>query len=297
MKSEFACIECILDDVAGAVVLLDISENKRIEIMRLCKQMMAEKFNTNTVPSKFITEVHRIAKRVSGIDIPFKELRDACNRVGLKLAGLISSELDRVHDPYERFKLLIRWSIAGNHIDFRTVGTGYDVDFGQIEGMIRKPFEKGLAIDRTREIFSLVRRSKNILFVHDNVGEIALDKLFIKELLKYSPSIISALRGGAITSDATIDDGKFVGIHDVATEVICACGDTLGVSWEERTEVFKNASKEADLIIVKGQANYYVFTEHRNEINCDVANLFSTKCDVVASKFGLSGAVNIATLL
>ncbi|MFC2075007.1 DUF89 domain-containing protein [Bdellovibrionota bacterium] len=297
MKSSNDCVACILDDIDGAVKLMDISEEQRKEIMHRCLVMMAEEFNLETVPSTFITKVHRIAKEVSGIDVPFEPLRKACNQVGIKLAEVVEGEVDAISDPLERFTLLTRWSIAGNHIDFRTVGTGYDVDFSEIENMIRKPFDEGLKVDQTEEIFDEIKKAKTILFVHDNVGEIALDKLLIKELKKYAPTVISALRGGAITSDATIEDGQEVGISEVSSSVITACGDTLGVSWEERTPEFVKTLDEADLVIVKGQANYYVFSEHRSEIKCPVVNLFSTKCNVVASRFQQEGAVNIATLL
>ena len=297
MKAELDCISCILDDVAGAVKLMPISADQRNEIMQQCMKMMANQFDLNSVPSKYITEVHRIAKRISGIEVPFESLRKACNRVGLKLSEVVEKEASKIKDPFKRFRFLVRWAIAGNHIDFRTVGTGYDVDFSSIEEMIRKPFDKDLSVDQTPQIFEAVKKSKMILYVHDNVGEIALDKLLIKELRTYAQKIICAKGGGAITSDATIEDGNEVGIPEVASEVILACGDTLGVAWEERTPEFKNALDSADLVIVKGQANYYVFSEHRNEINCPVADLFSTKCDVVASKFNLKGAVNIATLL
>lgn len=77
--------------------------------------------------------------------------------------------------------------------------------------------------------------------------------------------IFSALRGGAITSDATVEDGERVGIGNYA-EVVEACPDTLGISWEEMTPYMRKLIEDVDLIVSKGLANYYVLISHKDSI-------------------------------
>ncbi|GAI63569.1 unnamed protein product, partial [marine sediment metagenome] len=156
---------------------------------------------------------------------------------------------------------------------------------------------EGLRIDQRVEIFQKAKNSSKILYIHDNVGEIALDKLLIKELKRYGASVTSALRGGPITSDATIEDGETVGLQDAASKIILAGPDTLGISLNEMSDQLKQELQTADLVIAKGQANYYALTEYRLEVPGTVACLFRTKCELVTNELGETGKINVAILL
>jgi uncharacterized protein with ATP-grasp and redox domains len=98
---------------------------------------------------------------------------------------------------------------------------------------LRACVSEGLKIDQRVEIFQKAKNSSEILYIHDNVGEIAFDKLLIKELRRYGVSVTSALRGGPITSDATMEDGETVGLQEAASKIILAGPDTLGISLNE----------------------------------------------------------------
>ena len=162
---------------------------------------------------------------------------------------------------------------------------------------LRVCLSEGLKIDRRVEIFQKAKNSHKILYIHDNVGEIAFDKLLIQELRRYGSSVISVLRGGPITSDATMEDGEEVGLQEAASEIILAGPDTLGISLNEMSDQLKRELQTADLIIAKGQANYYALTEYRSKIPGEIACLFRTKCELVSNDLGETGKINIATLL
>ena len=66
---------------------------------------------------------------------------------------------------------------------------------------------------------------------------------------------------------------------------------------QEMSEEFKTDLSQTDLVISKGQANFYVFSEHREEVNCPIACLFRTKCQVVSSIFDSPENINIAAIL
>jgi hypothetical protein len=105
------------------------------------------------------------------------------------------------------------------------------------------------------------------------------------------------MRGGAITSDATMDDAKCIGLYEVATSVILAGPDTLGISFYEMSQELKDELSKADLIFAKGQANFYVFSEHKDKVRCPIVCLFRTKCNFVSSIFNFEQNINIATIL
>jgi len=260
----------------------------RWKILKKSLKYLSRNFSKNEVPSKFITEVHRILKKETRTEIPFKNLRKNCNKTGLMLAGKLERKLKKIRTEYEKFHFLMRWCVAGNHLDFRTAGKGYGFSIDKTLMELKKIAEKRFNVDETKTVFKVVEDSERILFIHDNVGEIAIDALMIKFLKGMDKCVISALRGGAITSDATINDGIEVGLDVVADRIICAGPDTLGISWEEMGDELRQELRRSDLIISKGQANFYVLSEHLHELP-PVVFLLTTKCDYVSKLFGFSG--------
>ena len=296
MRTHLNCASCIVDDLCGALNLVPLKEETKHEILKESFRFLSREFSTEKIPSYFITEVHRILKRISGIEIPFKERRDKCNQLGIEMAERIGLEAERLEES-ERFSFLVNWAIASNHLDFRTVGTGYGFQMAEIIEELRACVSEGLKIDQIAEIFRIAKNSSKILYIHDNVGEISFDKLLIKELRKYGASVTSALRGGPITSDATMEDGETVGLQEAASEIILAGPDTLGISLNEMSDQLKQELQTADLVIAKGQANYYALTEYRSKVPGKIAFLFRTKCELVSNDLGETGKINIAVLL
>jgi hypothetical protein len=296
VKSAAICASCVLHDLVGALDRLGIEGEVRGRVLRLSLRHLADAFDLQQPPSTHITAVHRILKREAGLALPFAALRARCNEVGLQVAAQVGREAAAL-GAEERFRFLARWAIAGNHLDFRTVGTGYDFPPERIVAMLRESLEQGLAVDETAAIRARVGAGARVVYVHDNVGEIALDALLIAELRGRGAHVTAALRGGPITSDATMEDGVAVGLGAVADAVVCAGPDTLGVSWAEMSTELRAALQGADLVIAKGQANYYVFSEHVGELGARVACLLRTKCPVVSRRFGHEGPVNVAVLL
>jgi len=296
MLTKINCAPCIIDDLCGALELLDLDSETKNKVIRDVFEFLSKEFSEDKIPSYFITEVHRILKRVSGIKIPFKERRDKCNQLGIEMINKIKKETLMMTE-FERFLFLSSWTIVSNHLDFRTVGTGYGFQMKQIIEELEECIEEGLRIDQRREIYNLAKKASKILYIHDNVGEIAFDVLLIKEFLKYGADVTSALREGPITSDATIEDGYTVGLDKVASKIIIAGPDTLGISLCEMSSDLKKALQVSDLVIAKGQANYYALTEYKKNVPGKIACLFRTKCENVSNEMNVSGKVNVAILL
>jgi uncharacterized protein with ATP-grasp and redox domains len=258
----------------------------QLKVAKDVMQFLAESFGHDRVPSYYITEVHRILKRDTGIAIPFEESRKQSNQVGVAIAARLQAEAERL-EGLTRFRFLARWALAGNSLDSRTVGIGYGFAPEQTLQHLQGYVDRGLALDHLDRLYQRVLVKMPVLFIHDNVGEIALDKLFIEELQRHGCHVTSALRGGPITSDATMEDGRMVGLDAAADRLILAGPDTLGISWEEASSELREAMRLAQLIIAKGQANYYVFSEHRKELACEVFCLFTIKCQPVADALGV----------
>lgn len=296
MIAKLRCVPCFVDDLYGAMESLDLDDYVKRQIMKESLQYIANSINFDKEPSFYITELHRILKKISGIEVPFAERRFLCNKMGLELEKMLEPKIKKL-SGFERFSILARWAIAGNALDFRTIGTGYDFDIDDMEKSLYEIAEV-LEVDQLREIYDKVKSAKRILFIHDNVGEIVLDKMLIKCLRDESGGIVvSAVREGPITSDATMDDAKQVKLSEAASKVIFAGPDTLGIRFEEMSDELKDEMSKADLIFSKGQANFYVFSKHKSEVKCPVVFLLRTKCDYVSGVYDYDENINIAAFL
>ncbi len=286
MRAVPACLTCVLGDVYVAARQVAADEATALQVVRDAMTFLGESFGYDRVPSYYITQVHRILKQDTGVPVPFAESRQALNRIALALAAELATEAAR-REGQDRFKFLAAWALAGNSLDSRTVGIGYDFSPEKTRQHLQSYVDRGFAIDHVDRLYARVRKKPHILYIHDNVGEIALDALLIRELRGQGCHVTSALRGGPITSDATMEDGLAVGLDGVADRLILAGPDTLGISWEEMSADLRDAMQASALIIAKGQANYYVLSEHRREIPGEVFCLFTIKCQPVADVLGI----------
>lgn len=286
MKTTPTCLTCVLGDVYAAARQVTPDNSTQLKVAKDCMTFLAEHFGYERVPSYYITEVHRILKRDTGVPIPFETSRRQLNQVGLAIAACLQEEAKQLEGEV-RFRFLARWALAGNSLDSRTVGIGYGFDPQRTLHHLQAYVDRGLALDHLGRLYQRAIVKTPVLYIHDNVGEIALDKLFIQELRRWGCHVTSALRGGPITSDATMEDGRMVGLDAAVDRLIVAGPDTLGISWEEASPDLRQAMQSAPLIIAKGQANYYVFSEHKGELSAEVFCLFTIKCQPVADVLGV----------
>ncbi len=263
MKTSLNCARCIVDDVMTAGSLEGVDSKLLAKDVMNC---LSEKFNTQTIPSVFITDVHRILKKIAGKNVLFKEEREKANDYGLLFAENIKNE---------KMEKLIEYAVKANGMDFRTAGIGYDND--PKEG-IKKCEVKG----NVKDVAQLLESSKSILYVLDNVGEICIDKVLIERLLDMGKKITCIAKKGAITSDAIEEDLRDTGFYDLPIDIIYSSSDSLGLMPEDKDLIDE---VEKDIIISKGQANFYFFDEY--DFKERVVFMFSVKCDVVGNYLGV----------
>ena len=297
MRSHLRCASCIVDDLRGALETTTSDERARLSILREAMAWLGSEFDLQHIPSYYITRVHRLLKERTGQDKPFNELRDRCNEAGLDILARVANRLHGIDAEAERMQYLALWAIAANHLDFRTVGTGYDLSTEDLVAQLEEIVAEGLAINHTSELLASARRSARVLYLADNVGEIALDTLVVTELQHYGCQVTVAVKGGPITSDAVRDDAHAVGM-DTLAPIIQTGPDTLGLPLDEMSPEMLAALHSTDLIISKGQANFYACSELARGLRADVFCLLRTKCSVAACSLGLPRPrENVAVLL
>lgn len=287
MLTQLPCAPCILDDLRGALDTCVPDEAQRLAILREAMVWLGGEFDTSRIPSYYITRVHRLLKERTGLEMPFRALRERCNAAGMAIRARVEQQLPTIQDDLERMRILVLWCIAGNHLDFRTVGTGYDLATDGIAAQLAAVVAEGLAIDHTPALLAHATQGLRTLYLADNVGEIALDTLLVTELQRHRCAVTVAVKGGPITSDAVRADAHAVGM-DALAPVILSGQDTLGVPLDEMSTELRAELQCAEMVISKGQANYYACSELVHEYSAAFFCLLRTKCSVAAQSLGLT---------
>lgn len=291
MKMQLECFACILGDVLDAGSLL--LKPKDLETLARRSVNALAGFDPNKTPSFYITRVHRLLKKISRQPKPFWTKRRATNRIVNIIAGRIAKT---IKPDFNGFRALLRWVIWSNTLDFRTAGKGYRFGTKQIERELGQSIRRGLAVDDSKKIWRAINKSRAILYILDNVGEIAFDKILVEKFLK-GKEVIACVRGGVMTSDAVRSDLSDIGFDAFPARIITSGSDTLGVLGEELSAPLRSAFKTTDLVISKGQANYYFFSSFPEATRASIVCLFTTKCAPVARRFGQTGTCAIAKIM
>ncbi|MFH1706715.1 MAG: ARMT1-like domain-containing protein [Planctomycetota bacterium] len=293
------CYACFLDDIDGAMDLLGFDESRKQGVMRECIRILDRAIqdgHDREIPSWYITRVHRILKLAAGSDLLFADLRRTCNTVGLEVAAAVKTAVaGKPRD--ERLRAFMINAMAGNLLDFRTVGTGYGIDGAAARKAVEATVAAGLMIDERDAVIKLIDRAGNVLFIPDNVGEIALDKLLVDEMAAMGKQVTVPYRGGAITSDAVLADMEAVGMGEHA-RLIIAGPDTLGISMDEMSPELETAFAAADLCITKGQANFYFVMAYMDRLAVPaIACILTTKCRPISQCLGHDAErINVVTV-
>jgi uncharacterized protein with ATP-grasp and redox domains len=117
------------------------------------------------------------------------------------------------------------------------------------------------------------------LYLADNAGEIAFDRLLVERI---SPGRVTlAVRGAPVINDATLADAQAVGL-DKIVEVIDNGSDAPGTILDDCHSDFRRRFAGADLIIAKGQGNYETLSDGPGNLFF----LFKAKCPVIADHIG-----------
>jgi hypothetical protein len=117
------------------------------------------------------------------------------------------------------------------------------------------------------------------LYLADNAGEIVFDGLLIAQLPR--DRVTLAVRGAPILNDATLEDARAAGLGEMAL-LVDNGSDAPGTLLDECGPVFREAYRQADLVIAKGQGNF----ESLSGEGGTIFFLFSVKCPVIADHSG-----------
>ena len=271
METFYDCIPCFIRQALYAVRLATRDERIHEEVLR-CVLRTASEMDLRKSPPAMAQQIHRLIRRLSSCDDPYKELKDRFNRYALELYPGLRQRIDNASNPLET---ALRFAIAGNIIDF---GVNNKLDRIDLSKTIERALSEPL-LGEIEELYYAITLAQKILYLGDNAGEIVFDRLLIEKLPVNKITFV--VKGSPIINDATMADARATGMTDVVN-VIDNGSDAPGTIKEECSDRLKHLFTDADLIIAKGQGNYETLTD----VNKNIFFILKAKCPVIAKHLG-----------
>ncbi len=292
MKVEVECARCLLHRGVFEITEATNDSSLQFEIASALLGLLAKEFKPTAVPAYVGTERDRLIKRMTDNADPYAEIKRRSNQKALEFLPFARELVLNESSPELRFRKACLCSIVGNVMEFDIPGHTFRCE--DIGGLVQRA-EDDLAIDEVAEIFDAVKKARRILYLTDNAGEIALDKLLVGELKTVGAQVIVAVKGGPIINDATMEDAKYVGMEKIADDVITTGTDAVGLMPEQCSREFLNVYGSVDLVLAKGMG--YVETLTEFDLAFPHALLLRTKCQPVANFLNVKRGKNVAKLM
>lgn len=267
MKTSLDCIPCILRQSLDAARMVSkdpkVHENILREVLGWAGEM-----DLSQSPPAMAQRIHRRLREIAGVDDPYRETKDRQNFIALEMLPSLRSKIESASDP---LLLAARLAIAGNVIDMGVNGNLTEADMLQaVNRALTEPL-----IGDYDEFRTAIAKAQSILYLADNAGEIAFDRLLIEKLLPERVTLV--VRGAPVINDATLADAQAVGL-DKIVEIIDNGSDAPGTILRDCSQEFQRRYSDADLIIAKGQGNFETLSNEPENIFF----LFKVKCPLVS---------------
>lgn len=279
MKTHLECIPCFIKQSLEAARMATDDETVHETVLKeVMKHLQNISFNDS--PPELSRDVHKIIKTITKSKDPYKKVKDKSNEMAKSLYPHLKK---LVNDADDSLLMAIKLAIVGNVIDFGTTNRF------NIEDMIDTVAKKQFADEAYPHFKKTLERTKTVLYLADNSGEIFFDKLLIEELVKNKKDITYVVKANPIINDVLVEDAKFAGIDKLATITAGDDGQdksTPGILLHYASQEFLEKFKAADMVISKGQGNY----ESLSECDREVFFLLLVKCPLVARDIGVEMA-------
>ena len=161
----------------------------------------------------------------------------------------------------------LQFAILGNYLDFSALQG--KVSFQDLQQMLDKANDISFDADTYASFRACLAKSKSLLYLTDNAGEIIFDRVLAEELHKAYPelAITFCVRGGIAANDATREDAAAAGIPfpviDNGNLVTGTYPQLLGKEAKEAFEtsdvIFSKGMGNAETLLGCGKNIYYAF--------------------------------------
>lgn len=273
IKLNSECIKCLLNKYLKQLPC-KMDEDTKIKYFQNILKIISEINPTASAP-EIVAKITTLQKEMFGKTEDYTELKKYYNALMDSLGKDLSENIAKSTDG---FRLAMSYSMLGNYIDF---GAMDSVDETKLKEMLKNA--SNIVFDNTEyeNLKADLAKSEKLVFITDNCGEIALDKLFMTKIKKDYPNLQLQIivRGNPVLNDATIEDALQIGLEKIA-KVTPNGSNIAGTCIDKISNEAKSIIDSADIIIAKGQGNFETMCYCKK----NVYYLFLCKCQLFADR-------------
>jgi len=269
METAPECVPCYIGQMLRSAKIVT---NERTVLNDILKSSMKEltDLDWNFSIHEHFSKIYQNIPRFTGIEDPYAKVKELHNKKAFLLYPLLLKAIKRSKVP---LMTAIRFSVAGNIID---LGALNNVDVNYVLKIAKKGRFKVNDIAVLREMLG---KSRSVILVADNSGEIVFDLLLLKTLSKImkDAKISIIVKKRPILNDVTISDVPKRFFEELKNLELSA----LDISSSSEVLQFKEhlnfRVKKGDIILSKGQGNFELLDDLKG-----IFFLLIVKCPVVA---------------
>lgn len=274
MNTYLDCLPCLMNQALRAARAATDDEAVQRQVVNAVAAMIPE-LSLGLKPPEIAQRGYRLISQITGNHDPFYKAKVEANQAALALYPHLKKLAADSEDP---LLAACKLAIAGNSIDL-----GPNFEPVDINDIINKALSSPLSINDYDKLRSSLGRSRSILYLGDNAGEIVFDRLLIEEIHQVKElETYFVVREKQIINDATWDDAIAVGMDGVA-RVVSSGSDAPATILSQCSTELQQLFGSADIVIAKGQGNYESLEGEKGNIFF----LLMVKCPVVAKLFGV----------
>jgi len=163
-------------------------------------------FSLGSTPPEMARMIHKVMEKQMGEKDFYKQIKEQSNKKALALYPKLK---EKVNNSKDRLLTAVEIAIAGNVIDYAAKNT-LNIE-KEIENLFKEDFANvGKTIFDYENFKEKLGKSKHILYLADNAGEVVFDRVLLEEIPE-EKEIIYAVREKPVINDALIEDALFCG--------------------------------------------------------------------------------------
>jgi len=276
------CIPCILTMSITSMRLLPLDESRFQELYCKILEIPSLRGQCWDITSPEVIElVMQLIVSATGNSDPFHDLKAIQNKRIMEIDPFLRQILDEASDPLHT---AVKLAILGNTIDLMMGDRPTD-----IENSIKEKLKTSIQEKAYSNFREDLKKSKSLVYLGDNAGEIVFDKLLIEIIQeKYDMDVVFIVRSVPTLNDATLNEARSVEIDEIATIVENGIdGPCPGTVLGRCSEEVKKLVEKADMIVSKGGGNFDSFGEEKVDIRKKTTFMLLSKCHPYCDFFGV----------
>ncbi len=272
MKATADCIPCIESYVLRTAKT--VSEDDWLQRKVLLETMdVLRGASFDRSPPEICYDVIKAANKMLGVTDPYREHRKKLNKLAISAAEKVEKVIQGADDS---LLAALKLACAANSLDVAVTNEALPQEVAELAR------EKEFEVDNYEQLREDLEGAKSVLYILDNAGEVAFDKLVIQQLL--DKDVTCVVRHSPVLNDATAEDAEEVSLSKLCS-IVDPGVDFIGLPLDLCSAEFKEIFNNADVVIAKGMANFETLEGSSPK---NIYFVLMAKCPVVAGMLGVS---------